>query len=77
MNSKANAYGLVQWLPKPGELVREEYFGNNPGPIGTVIDVEVKDSAVIDHSNVYVSVIWPTKGLRIHASEVLEPVFED
>ena len=62
--------------PGLGELVREEWFGNNPGPVGTIFKIEEKQSAVFDRVNVYASVLWPDKGIRVHPIEVLETVFE-
>ena len=61
---------------KLGELVREEWFGNNPGPIGTVCKIEEKHSPVFDRINVYVSVLWPNNGIKVHPVEVLESVFD-
>ena len=66
----------TSWKPRLGELVREEWFGNTPGPIGTVFKIEEKQSGVFDRINVYASVLWADKGIRVHPVEILEPVFE-
>ncbi len=67
---------MMNWKPRLGELVREEWFGNNPGPVGTIFKIEKAPSPVFDRINVYASVLWSDKGIRVHPIEVLEPVFE-